>query len=130
MPDNTRTMPAGLLLLVLAAAAACTSGAPDPEEDVRAIEALNQHDVDAVLSNDFDALISQWTDDFVLISASSIVRGRNANAAVMEGAKAMADQLEPLEHVLDFEVATVAAHVLAVGDFPAQAPQRGALVGV
>ncbi len=101
-------MPAGLLLLVLAAAAACTSGAPDPEEDVRAIEALNQHDVDAVLSNDFDALISQWTDDFVLISASSIVRGRNANAAVMEGAKAMADQLEPLEHVLDFEETIVA----------------------
>ena len=84
----------GFLLLVLAAGVACTSGSPDPEEDLRAIEALNQPDIDAVLSSDFDALISQWTEDFVLISPSSIVRGRSANAALMEGARAMADQLE------------------------------------
>ena len=108
MPDNTRIVPAGFLLLVLAAAVACTSGSPDPAKDLRAIEALNQHDIDAVLSSDFDALISQWTDDFVLISPSSIVRGRSANAALMEDARAMADQIEPLEHVLDFEETIVA----------------------
>ena len=102
-----RRKPACRLLLVLAAVA-CASGEPDPEDDLRAIEALNQHDIDAVLSSDFDALISQWTDDFVVISPSSVVRGRSANAAVMEGARAMADQLEPVEHVLDFEETIVA----------------------
>ena len=70
--------------------------------------ALNQHDIDAVLSSDFDALISQWTEDFVVISPSAVVRGRSANAALMEGARAMADQLEPMEHVLDFEETIVA----------------------
>ena len=95
-------------LLALAAIGACTSGSPGPEEDLRAIEALNQHDIDAVLSSDFDALISQWTDDFVLMSPSSVVRGRRANAALLEGARAMADQLEPVEHVLDFEETIVA----------------------
>ncbi|MYN66846.1 MAG: DUF4440 domain-containing protein [Acidobacteria bacterium] len=94
---------ARFLLLVLAAAAACTSGAPDLEEELRAIEALNQHDVDAVLSSDFDALISQWTEDFVVISPGAVVRGRSANAALLEGARAMSDLLEPVEHVLDFE---------------------------
>ena len=65
---------AGCLLLALAAAGACTATSPGLEEDLRAIEALNQHDVDAVLSSDVDALISQWTDDFVLITQGSIVR--------------------------------------------------------
>ena len=32
---------------------------------------LDQHDTDSVLSSDFDALISQWTDDFVLILAGA-----------------------------------------------------------
>ena len=99
--------PTGCLLLVLAAAVTCTSGARDPEEDLRAIEALNQRDIDAVLSSDFDALISQWAEDFVVISPSAVVRGRAANAELMEGARAMADQLQPLEHVLDFEETVV-----------------------
>ncbi len=68
MPDKTRIKPASFpLLVVLTAIGACIPGPTDPEEDLRAIEALNQHDVDAVLSSDFDALISQWTEDFVLI---------------------------------------------------------------
>ena len=94
---------ARFLLLVLAAAGACTSGAPDPEEELRAIEALNRHDVHAVLSSDFDALVSQWTEDFVVISPRAVVRGRSANAALLEDARAMSDLLEPVEHVLDFE---------------------------
>ena len=99
---------AGCLLFALAAAGACTPGSPDLAEDLRAIEALNQHDVDAVLSSDVDALISQWTDDFVVITQGSIVRGRDANAALMEPAREMANQLEPIEHVLDFEETIVA----------------------
>ncbi len=106
--ETVWSKPAGCLLLALAAAAACTSGSPDLAEDLRAIEALNQHDVDAVLSSDVDALISQWTDDFVVITQGSIVRGRDANAALMEPAREMASQLEPLEHVLDFEETIVA----------------------
>ena len=100
--------PTGCLLLVVAATGACTSRAPDAAEDLRAIEAITQHDIDAVLSSDFDALISQWTEDFVLISPSSVVRGRSANAALLEGARAMADHLEPQEYVLDFKETVVA----------------------
>ena len=51
---------------------------PSLQSDLHAITALNQHDVDAVLASDIDALISQWTDDFVVIpSAGPIVRGRD-----------------------------------------------------
>lgn len=91
-----------------APAAPVAPAAPDPEEDLRAIEALTQHDVDAVLAGDFDALISQWTDDFVVITGGAIVRGRDANAALTDGARAMADLLEPVEHVVDFEETIVA----------------------
>ena len=101
--DTAWSRPAGCLLPTLAAVGACTSGSPRLEENLRSIEALNQHEVDAVLSSDVDALISQWTDDFVLITQGSIVRGRGANAEMLEPARAMASQLEPLEHVLDFE---------------------------
>ena len=83
------SMPAGCLILALAPLGGCTSASPGLEEDLRAIEALNQHDVDAVLSSDVDALISQWTDDFVVITQGSIVRGRDANAALMEPAREM-----------------------------------------
>ena len=106
--ETVHSRPTGRLLLVLALVGACTSGSPGLDEDLRAIEALNQHDVDAVLSSDIDALISQWTDDFVVITQGSIVRGRDANAALMEPAREMAGQLEPLEHVLDFEETIVA----------------------
>ena len=74
--DTAWSRPAGCLLPTLAAVGACTSGSPRLEENLRSIEALNQHEVDAVLSSDVDALISQWTDDFVA---------------------------RALEHVLDFE---------------------------
>ncbi|MYD71788.1 MAG: DUF4440 domain-containing protein [Acidobacteria bacterium] len=105
-----RLLPA--LVAVAAAAgvvaAGCASASPDPQEDLRAIEALNQHDVDAVLSGDFDALISQWTEDFVVITGGAIVRGRDANATLTEGARATAHLLEPVEHDLDFEETIVA----------------------
>ena len=117
--------PTSRLLLVLAAAGACTSGSPGLEEDLRAIEALNQHDTDAVLSSDFDALISQWTEDFVSISPRAVVRGRGANAALMEGARTMADQLEPLEQVLDFEETIVAGdYAIQWGTFRSSSRSR------
>ena len=103
-----------LALVAIAATVAATACAPaapatpDLDEDLRAIEALTQHDIDAVLAGDFDALISQWTDDFVLITGGAIVRGRDANAALTDGARAMADLLEPVEHVVDFEETIVA----------------------
>lgn len=43
-----------------------------------------------------------------MISPSAVVCGRSTNAALMEGARAMAAQLEPVEHVLDFEETIVA----------------------
>lgn len=103
------------LLLSLLLVGACTStppdegAVPDPtslEDDLRAIEALNQHDIDAVLSEDLDAVISQWTEDFVLISSDITSR-----ADLIEGmapARESAALLEPLEYVLDWEETTVA----------------------
>ena len=60
-----------LPLIALVPVVACAPASPDLEADLRAIEALNQHDIDAVMSSDVDALISQWTDDFVLIGAGA-----------------------------------------------------------
>jgi hypothetical protein len=37
------------------------------EADIRSIQALNQHGVNATLAIDTDAIISQWTDDFVVL---------------------------------------------------------------
>jgi ketosteroid isomerase-like protein len=60
---------------------------PTLEEDLRAIEALHEHDVEAVLSGDPMALIQQWTEDLVAIPpAGPILRGRAAYAAVAERA--------------------------------------------
>src|SRR5262245_66312257 len=74
------------------------------EDDVRAIEALNQHDVDAVMASDTRAITSQWTDDFVVLSASApIVRGRAANAEIVERGKQQLQAFEPVEYSVDFE---------------------------
>src|ERR1700752_2569859 len=71
------------------------------EADLRSIEALNQHDVNATLRMDIDAIISQWTDDFVVLQAAGpITRGRSANAAA---AKQSVDQMKdfmPIEYNL------------------------------
>jgi len=85
---------------------------PSLESDLRAIKALNQHDVDAVLRSDMDAVMSQWTDDFVVIPpVGPIVRGRSAN---VEGVQKGIEQIrafEPVEFVVDFEEITI------VGDY-------------
>ena len=82
------------------------------DADRRAIEALNEHDVKAALANDVDAIVSQWTDDFVVLPpVGPIVRGRTANLAAAELGKEQMQALIPLEYVVDFEEITV------VGDY-------------
>lgn len=85
---------------------------PFLESDLRAIKALNQHDVDAVLASDMDAVMSQWTDDFVVLPpVGPIVRGRSANVEAVHKGLEQIRAFEPVEFVVDFEEITV------VGDY-------------
>ena len=78
------------------------------DEDRRAIEALNQHNMDAVMAQDIDAVISQWTEDFVVISDDGpIIRGRDAMVESIEPFREAPRTMEPLEFVVDFEEITV-----------------------
>ena len=81
---------------------------PNLDADRRAIAALNQHDVKAALARDTDAIVSQWTDDFVLIPPTGpIVRGRSANAATVEQGKEQMQALIPVDYVVEFDEITV-----------------------
>jgi ketosteroid isomerase-like protein len=85
------------------------SNTPTLEADLRAIEALNQQDVDAALAGDIDTITSQWTEDFVVLpSGGPIVRGRAANAAIVENGRAQLQAIDPLEYVVHFEEIRVA----------------------
>jgi uncharacterized protein (TIGR02246 family) len=78
------------------------------EADLRAIEALNQRDVAALMAGDITSITSQWTDDFtVLPAAGPIVRGRAANVAIVEQSREQLQAIEPVEYVVDFEEITV-----------------------
>jgi ketosteroid isomerase-like protein len=82
------------------------------DSDLRAIEALNQHDINAVMASDLAAIASQWTDDFVILpSAGPIVRGRAANAEIAERGKQQIEAMEPLDYRVDFD------EIEIVGDF-------------
>jgi ketosteroid isomerase-like protein len=79
------------------------------ENDLRAIKALNDKDVQAVMTSDFDAVMSQWSDDFtVLPPAGPIIRGRSANAEMVQKGMEQVRSFEPLEFVVDFEEIKVA----------------------
>jgi ketosteroid isomerase-like protein len=79
------------------------------EADLRSIQALNQHDVKATLALDTDAIISQWTDDFVVLQAAGpITRGRSVNAAAVEQSKEQMQAFKPIEYNLDIEEITIA----------------------
>ena len=81
---------------------------PSIEADRSAIEALNQHDVKAALASDIEAIVSQWTDDFVVIPPSGpIVRGRRANTALAEQAKEQMKAITPVNYAVDIEEITV-----------------------
>jgi ketosteroid isomerase-like protein len=79
------------------------------EADVRSITALNEHDVNATLSMDVDAIISQWTDDFVVLQAAGpITRGRSVNAAAAKKSMEQMKAFMPTEYNLDVQEITIA----------------------
>src|SRR5262245_31814865 len=82
---------------------------PDLEADLRSIQALTQHDVNSTLAMDIDAIISQWTDDFVVLQAAGpIVRGRSANAAAAKQGMEQMKSFKPIEYNLDVQEITIA----------------------
>jgi len=71
------------------------------ENDLRAIEAINQRDVQAALAGDTGMMMSQWADDFVVLPpVGPIMRGRTVIAEAMAG---MGNPMETIDWVLDFE---------------------------
>ena len=80
----------------------------NPDADRLAIEALNQHDVKATLAQDLKAIVSQWTEDFVVIPGTGdIVRGRSVNAANAERAMEQMKGIVPVDYDLHVEEITV-----------------------
>ena len=85
------------------------------ENDLRAIEAINQRDVQFALANDAAMMMSQWTDDFVLLPAAGpILRGRSVIAEAFRGVESP----EILEYVLDIqEVKVLGDHAFQWGTY-------------
>jgi ketosteroid isomerase-like protein len=77
------------------------------DNDLRAIQALNRHDVDAVLAGDMSAIASQWTDDFVALSSRATIRGKAANLALIEASAEQMNAFEPVDYVVEFEEITI-----------------------
>jgi uncharacterized protein (TIGR02246 family) len=86
------------------------------ESDLRAIEGINERDVEAALAGDTARMMSQWTDDFVLLQpAGPILRGRSAIAKAFRGAET---SVEILEYRLDIEeVKVVGDHAFQWGTY-------------
>jgi uncharacterized protein (TIGR02246 family) len=81
------------------------------ENDLRAIELINQRDEQFALANDAAMMMSQWTDDFVLLPAAGpIMRGRSAIADAFRGVESP----KILEYVLDIQ------EVKVLGDYAFQ----------
>lgn len=85
------------------------------EADLRAIDAINQRDVQYALENDANKMMSQWTDDIVLLPAAGpIMRGRKAIAEAFEGVESP----EIVEYVLDIqEVKVLGDHAYQWGTY-------------
>jgi uncharacterized protein (TIGR02246 family) len=85
------------------------------ENDLRAIEAINQRDVQFALAGDASLMMSQWTDDFVLLPpAGPILRGRRVIAEAFEGIESP----EIVEYVLDIqEVKVLGDHAFEWGTY-------------
>ena len=86
------------------------------ENDLRAIEAINQRDVQFALAGDTASMMSQWTDDFVLLQpAGPILRGRSTIAEAFRGVET---SVEILEFVLDIqEVKLLGDHAFQWGTY-------------
>lgn len=92
---------------------------PDPtslENDLRAIEAINQREVQASQAGDPAKLMSQWTDDFVLLLPEGpIMRGRSAIAEAFRGVE---NRVEVLDGGVDFqEVKVLGDHAFQWGTY-------------
>jgi uncharacterized protein (TIGR02246 family) len=85
------------------------------ENDLRAIEAINQRDVQSALAGDASMMMSQWTDDFVLLPpAGPILRGRRVIAEAFQGIESP----EIVEYVLDIqEVKVLGDHAFEWGTY-------------
>lgn len=85
------------------------------ENDLRAIGVINQRDVQFALANDAAMMMSQWTDDFVLLPAAGpIMRGRSTIADAFRGVQSP----EILEYVLDIqEVKVLGDHAFQWGTY-------------
>lgn len=85
------------------------------ENDLRAIEAVNQRDVQFALANDATMMMSQWTDDFVLLPAAGpIMRARSAIADAFRGVQSP----EILDYVLEIqEVKVLGDHAFQWGTY-------------
>jgi uncharacterized protein (TIGR02246 family) len=82
----------------------CLQNPTSREADLRAIEAINQQDIQFALANDSDRMMSQWTDDIVLLQpAGPIMRGRKAIAQAFQGVESP----EIIEYELDMQEVTV-----------------------
>jgi ketosteroid isomerase-like protein len=77
------------------------------DDDLRAIQALNRHDVDAVLAGDISAIASQWTDDFVALSSRATIRGKAANLSVIEMSAGQMKAFEPVDYVVELQEITI-----------------------
>jgi uncharacterized protein (TIGR02246 family) len=74
---------------------------PTLEEDLRAIEAINQRDVQYAKANDPVMMMSQWADDFVVLPpVGPIMRGR---AAIAETIAGIENPMETVDWSLNFE---------------------------
>ena len=91
------------------------SSVSSPDDDLRAIEAVNQRDVQFALANDVEMMTSQWTDDFVLLQpAAPIMRGR---AAIAEAFRSV-ESPKIVSYVLDIqEVQVLGDHAFQWGTY-------------
>jgi uncharacterized protein (TIGR02246 family) len=98
------------------------SKSPSAENDLRAIEAINQRDVQFALANDAAMMMSQWTDDFVLLPpARPIMRGRSVIAEAFQGVESP----EIVDYVLDIqEVKLLGDHAFQWGTYHYSARPR------
>jgi uncharacterized protein (TIGR02246 family) len=85
------------------------------EKDLRAIEGINQRDVQFALAGDGSMMMSQWTDDFVLLPpVGPILRGRRVIAEAFEGIESP----KIVEYVLDIqEVKVLGDHAFQWGTY-------------
>ena len=82
------------------------------EANLRAIEMINQQDMQFAMANDLDGMMSQWTGDIVLLPpAGPIQRGRNA---IAEASRGVGNSVEILEYVLEIQ------EVKVLGDYAYQ----------